>query len=430
MAVCLWCCIQIHPAFACRYNVRETGFVDLGLEPYILYSFVDANTPPDFAAAFKETAQDTLAESNLRIQIIDANRQKDHPAIKLLDPNDASFPCAVLVSPDGQSLPVSVTKPDKPFKKTVRSAIDEILASPKRKEILLGVSRAYGIVVLLEGPDAGQNEKAKKAASTAVEQVSSQMNYMPKLIANPPELVVMDANSVANERVLLWSLGLEPNDVNEPVAIVVYGRARWIGPLFKGEEINEDDLASVLFVIGADCECGFDYRWLQGTMLPAKWDQEIHELAVKSLGFDPENPMIKMEMSRIIGRGMGGYAYQGTPYGYQELIIEPESYAQDMQVRPDEPNDLLPEPNAAEPTAQSPPEPNALAPAAHDPPEPNVMASLHQVPFEPNTAKPVSGGPTIPGIYAPVRSAAILTIALFALVVIISIAILARSKRV
>ena len=127
---------------------------------------------------------------------------------------------------------------------------------------------------------------------------------------------------------------------------------------------------------------------------------------------------------------MGGYAYQGTPYGYQELIIEPESYAQDMQVRPDEPNDLLPEPNAAEPTAQSPPEPNALAPAAHDPPEPNVMASLHQVPFEPNTAKPVSGGPTIPGIYAPVRSAAILTIALFALVVIISIAILARSKRV
>ena len=432
LAVCLWCCIQIHPAFACRYNVRETGFVDLGLEPYILYSFIDANTPPDFTAAFKEIAQDTLAESNLRVQIIDADRQKDHPAIKLLDPNDASFPCAVLVSPDGQSLPVSVTKPDKPFKKTVRSAIDEILVSPKRKEILLRVSKAYGIVLLLEGPDAGENEKAQKAASVAVEQVVSQMDYMPKPIAHPPELVVMDANSVANERVLLWSLGLEPNDVNEPVAIVIYGRARWIGPLFKGDEINEDDLASVLFVIGADCECGFDYRWLQGTMLPAKWDQKIHARAVKSLGFDPESPMIKMEISRIIGRGMGGYAYQGTPFGYQELIIEPETDLQDLNdiQAPDEPNDPSPEPNAVEVALQDPPEPNALAPAAHDPPEPNVTASLHQVPLEPNTAKPVSDSATIPGTYAPLRSAAILTIALFALVVIIGIAILARSRRV
>ncbi len=432
LAVCLWCCLPIHPAFACRYNVRETGFVDLGLEPYILYSFIDANTPAELIAAFKEIAQDTLAESNLRVQIIDANRQKDHPAIKLLDPNDASFPSAVLVSPDGQSLAVSVTKPDKPFKKTVRSAIDEILASPKRKEILLGVSKAYGIVVLLEGPDAGQNEKAKKAASAAVEQVASQINYMPKLIANPPELVVMDANSVANERVLLWSLGLEPNDVNEPAAIVVYGRARWIGPLFKGEEISEDDLASVLFVIGADCECGFDYRWLQGTMLPAKWDQEIHELAVKSLGFDPENPMIKMEMSRIIGRGMGGYAYQGTPFGYQELIIEPETDLQDLKdiQAPDEPNDLSPEPNAVEVALQNPPEPNIAQAAPHNAPEPNVTASLHQVPREPNTARPVSGGPTTPGIYVLLRSTAFLVVAMFALVIILGVAIFARSKRV
>lgn len=129
---------------------------------------------------------------------------------------------------------------------------------------------------------------------------------------------------------------------------------------------------------------------------------------------------------------MGGYAYQGTPFGYQELIIEPETDLQDLKdiQAPDEPNDLSPEPNAVEVALQSPPEPNAAAPAAHDPPEPNVTASLHQVPVEPNTAKPVSDSATIPGTYAPLRSAAILTIALFALVVIIGIAILARSRRV
>jgi len=44
LAVSLWVCLQAHPALACRYNVRETGFVDLGMEPYILYAYIDSNT--------------------------------------------------------------------------------------------------------------------------------------------------------------------------------------------------------------------------------------------------------------------------------------------------------------------------------------------------------------------------------------------------
>ncbi len=93
--------------------------------------------------------------------------------------------------------------------------------------------------------------------------------------------------------------------------------------MFKGKEITEDNLANVLFVIGQDCECGLDHRWLQGTMLPARWTDEMQAKVAENLGFDPESPMIKMEMSWIVRRG--SYSYPGTPFGYQELVVEPDS---------------------------------------------------------------------------------------------------------
>jgi len=451
----------MHSALACRYNVRETGFVDLGGEPYVLCGYVDGNTPADIKTGLRRISDEVLAESNVIVRVIDRDRQKDHPAMKHFDANDVSGPSAVLISPDGQILRVSITQPGLPaqtmagesFEKTFRAALNRILSSPKRRELLLKVSRAYGVVLLIEGPDAGQNEKAKQAALAAIEQVKSQMEFLPKPIAHPPELVVMDFNSLADERILLWSIGLEPKDVNEPHAIIIYGRTRWIGPLFKGEQITEDDLASVLFVVGADCECGFDYRWLQGTMLPAKWDQKTHERAVESLGFDPESPMIKMEIGSIIGRGMGGYSYPGMSpagapgaFGYQELIIEPEADVQEPQAPPaDKPDEEPAEPNIVETVLMEQHEPNAARTEIRKTPGPYETASAHgrQAPTkgpkgltEPNmapaileTAKPAHRNPPIRGTYATIRGAAFLVVGMFALVIILGVAILARSRR-
>jgi len=459
--ICLFGSFCMHSAVACRYNVRETGFVDLGAEPYVLCGYVDGNTPADIKTGLQQISDEVLAESNVIVRVIDTDRQKDHPAMKHFDANDASSPSAVLISPDGQILRVSITQPGLPFEKTFRAVLSRILSSPKRRELLLKVSGAYGVVLLIEGPDAARNEKAKQAALAAIEQVKSQMELMPKPIAHPPELVVMDSNSLADERILLWSIGLEAKDVNEPHAVIIYGRARWIGPLFKGEQITEEDLASVLFVIGADCECGFDYRWLQGTMLPAKWDQKTHERAVESLGFDPESPMIKMEIGSIIGRGMGGYAYSGMApagapgaYGYQELIIESEADVQAPQApTKDEPEEgpaepaqtMAGEPNLVETVLMEQHEPNAARTEIQKIPGPYETASAHsrQALTEPNmapaileTAKPahrppgpLAGNPPVRGTYATIRGAAFLVVGMFALVIILGVAVLARSRR-
>jgi len=364
--------------------------------------------------------------------LIDMDRRKDHSAIKHFDPNTQSPPAAVLVSPDGQTLPIPVSKPGEPFEKSFRAVLDKVLFSPQRSEILKEVSKAYGVIMLIEGPDAKENAEARKNASAAVEAVASQMEFMPKEIATPPKLVVMDTKAAADEGVLLWSLGLEPKDVNEPLAIVLYGRARWIGPLFRGEQINEDDLASVLFVVGADCECGLDFRWIQGTM-PAKWDQETHERAVESLGFDPESPMIKMEIGSIVSRGMGRYGYQSMPLGYRELIIEPETDLEDLPAENVSEPEIVPATTGVEAndvaSSPEPNEPNDFTPVGKRDGAPPVQA-VGPVAAEPNQAAPQEQTTGQGTLYGSVRIAAFLTIGLFALVIILGIAILARGRRV
>ncbi|MCJ7778271.1 MAG: hypothetical protein MUP16_08165, partial [Sedimentisphaerales bacterium] len=144
----------------------------------------------------------------------------------------------------------------------------------------------------------------------------------------------IDWRTLPDEKILLWSLGLEPQDVNRPYAAIFYGRGIWIGPLFEGQQITEENLASILFVIGSDCECGLDYRWLRGTMLPVRWDQKIQAQAAESLGFDPESPIVKMEISWIINKGIGGDFYPSVPLGYQEFVMEPESENQTRQNLP------------------------------------------------------------------------------------------------
>ena len=148
-------------------------------------------------------------------------------------------------------------------------------------------------------------------------------------------------------------------DINEPHAAVFYGRGRWIGPLFKADMLNPDHLTELLFVIGADCECGLDHRWLQGTMLPARWDEGLQQKVVESLGFDPESPMVKMEMVSIIRRGMGGFDYPGVPFDYQEIevggdVAEPQAEPNVVMAAP-EPPAAAPPPDAIRAEADSPP---------------------------------------------------------------------------
>jgi hypothetical protein len=291
-------------ALACRYNVRDLGFVDLEPESYRLFGFVRADTQADTVALLRETPAAALQDCNIAVEIINIDQQTNHVALKHLPAGAAgSFPVAVLVSPDGQTLPLSLARSGQTFREGLAAALAEVASSPARETILRAVGQAFGAVLLLEGDTADANTLARQAITRALEQTRAQMKSLPKAIAEPPVMIVLDAPARTRERILLWSLGLDTASQSQPSAAVLYGKARWIGPLMKGEEITERNVTGILSIIGADCECGMDISWTRGTRLPVRWDERLHAQVAKGLGFDPESPMVKLEASRIIERG-------------------------------------------------------------------------------------------------------------------------------
>ena len=341
------CCLAFRPcpASCCDYNVREVGFIDVGIEPYRLLVYLPENAPAGEMPSLKEAMEVALAETNIRLQLVAAGADANQAAVELAKTHGIShFPAAILASPDGQSMPVDVSRASSPrseggtpstqtsLAQAIPAALGSVLDSPLRRQILEKCADAYGVVLLIEGPEAQANATAREAIATAIRQIGEQLEFLPapvksKPINTAPELVVLDQKSLAREQVLLWTLRLKPQDVNQPRAAVFYGRGRWLGPLFDAATLTAGNLTQLLSVIGGDCECGLDHRWLQGTMLPARWDEGLQQKVVASLGYDPENPMTKMEMVSIIRRGMGGFDYPGVPFEYREIEVGSDSVA-------------------------------------------------------------------------------------------------------
>ncbi len=322
--VILLSCLVLHvqPVYGCRYNVREVGFIDVGVEAYRLFVYLPEGASPDEAARLKETVDIALADSNIRFEPVVVGTDANEPVMEFVAVHGiASFPAAVLVSPDGQSMPLSLAAAGDSLGQAVSSAVDHVLHSPARQQIHEKAAEYYAVVLLIEGPQPQANAKAREVISTAIGRIREQLDLLPKPIARPPEMVTLDRQSLDREGVLLWSLGLKPQDINEPCAAVLYGRGRWIGPLFKGDKLTPDPLTEMLLVVGSDCECGLDHRFLQGTMLPVRWDDDLQQKVVKSIGFDPEDPMVKMEMVSIVRRGMGGFEGMDVPLGYREIQV-------------------------------------------------------------------------------------------------------------
>jgi len=324
---CLWICFQIHPLFACRYNIRETGFVDLGSDPYYFYGYVKMDTPEEISLNFNKILNSFFSDCNINAEMINVDKQKDHEALKYLSLwKIQSFPAAVLVSPEGQSLVIEIEKESESFEKSLKSAINKVIFSRVREAIINEVIKAYGVILLIEGENAQENEDYRKVASSAIEIIKLRMKMMVKSIEYPPVLITLKPDSFSDEKILLWSLGLDESVV-KPHAAVFYGKARWIGPLMKAGEIEETNLVKILSVIGLDCECGLDVSWVAGTLLPLKWDQNRQAQVAGLLEFDPENPLVKLEVNRILK--MASSSYPGVPVMFADSSAIGSDYVSD-----------------------------------------------------------------------------------------------------
>ena len=98
LALILACLISMD-ALACRFNVRDVGFVDLGSEPYRLFIFVPEGTPNSEIELLESTAYATYLDSNVKATVLSPKDALKSKASEFV-PRELTQAQAVLESPE------------------------------------------------------------------------------------------------------------------------------------------------------------------------------------------------------------------------------------------------------------------------------------------------------------------------------------------
>lgn len=316
---------------ACRFNVRDVGMVDFADLPYKLYTIVDDSVPEDDIAAIRQISYAAMIDSNVATGIVHIQKDAGHRAIQFYEElGKPSLPALVMVSPKDKPLHLEWKKPDSAFKESVWSTMESVSESPFREALLKECINTYGVVLLIDGMNMDVNNKAEALCRRAIEKVTEGMDDLPKEVKYPPVFANLLRKHFETESLFMWSFGIDPKEVNEPMVAIVYGRGRQIGKILKGDEITVENVLSILSVVGLSCECGLDRSWMMGTMFPLKWSDERRTLAMQNVGFDTESPMVKTEISQIMSNGSltkkegsgAGYSSPDPLLGYAEISLE------------------------------------------------------------------------------------------------------------
>lgn len=314
-------------ATACKYSVRDVAFVDLGTAPYCLVILTDEQTPAELTERLHGTAAGVLVDANVRLQMVRADDHLDAELKSLVAAQGlTSLPAAMLVAPDGRALPVAL--PSDASQENLWAAFEKVVSSPARDKLLDEALKSHSVVLLVEGRDDQANRRAREIAAGAIDQARRGLADLPKPIEHPPRLLVVTAAEAQREAVLLWSLQIDRHDDSMAHVGVLYGRGRRLGPVMDVPGATRAELSRLLWYVGQDCECDLDRNWMQGVMVPHRWDMQMQARAVKRLGFDAGNPMVIAEISRILSRGPSAsgpaddlLGLDDPLMGYRELVI-------------------------------------------------------------------------------------------------------------
>ena len=276
----LICLLAYNVLNACRYTVREIGYSVLSATTYVLY-YVSAqkkNVPPKVKHYY--------AEANVKTQSFVYSKSNKNRLTDFIKENKIKLPAYILSNEDRGFIALS------------QRAISKILQSSLSVFLQNELPKRYAVVLLLEGTDTEKNEKARTILQTACNKIENILPHMPKVVHQPPVLKVISNEGFQKEKILFWSAGVEKAP-ETPQTIILYGRGRMMGGVLNFEKLQKKS-HTMLSIIGADCECGLDRKWMLGHQILLNWQKEISTYLNKDLGFDVENPMVLNEMSRIL----------------------------------------------------------------------------------------------------------------------------------
>ncbi len=286
----------IVPVQACRYTVRELGFCDLAAPPYRLYICHRLELSPAQIEKLSRLVDSACSGSNLEVQWVGPDAEP--PSLLHYRPaGHAGLPWAALTSPESARPALVFASRDDDLHSFASRTIQTVLRSPVRETLLRHTPATHAAVLFFSGHNGQQNENALARIQAALQQVEPVLPLMPKPASRPPFIITIPIAEQNQEAVLKWSLGLDADE--NPQAVILYGRGRRMGPILRGNSLTTEALYNLLLYVGADCECEMDRSYLHGYLIPLPWPQAVRDRISKTLGFDPDNPIVKMDMLHI-----------------------------------------------------------------------------------------------------------------------------------
>jgi hypothetical protein len=300
---------------------------------------------------------------------------------------------ATLLLEDAQKrqLPLSNRNPLPSDPDAISALLEPIATSPLRTQLLQTSLDAFAVLVLIEGTQPDLNDRARTAIDAAITEVTRLLPTFPKPVSIPPQILTVPADHIAAERIALWGLGIDPQPTPDPRLALVYGRGRRLGEPLDGPLITRTALQERLLIIGQDCECELDRSWMTGPVLPSRWDAPLQSHAARTLGFDPENPLVRAEVSRILQRGPSDTQRRrltspSLALGYSEQFLDEE----DLEPFAEEtsPSDSL---TLAAATPTSPPSSGSTPPGpSPSTPPPSIATDAPPAPLDAPARRPYS----------------------------------------
>ena len=307
-------------AAACRYNIRELGFVDEQHPRFELSVFVHGDEQKVWIPEFQSAARSIFRASNVAWTVVDEVQNPSAPELRFRAQLGPRLPGAMLHlagRDDGWPLHLHATGDE------LATRLKSLVASPGRAQLIAAVIDTYGAVLVLRGAAAPANGAAVDAARAAIKSIETTLAELPKRISQGPRLIEIDP-SLPDEQVIAWALGVDGRDLAQPIAAVVYGRGRLAGPPLRGATLSQQNLETQLSIIGADCECTMDHGWMTAGSIPIAFSPADEARLPAALGFDPADAAVRAEVSQILAAQARIAADPTAPRatGYRETPLE------------------------------------------------------------------------------------------------------------